>query len=41
MRSTGSQWVALVLTVLAFATISYIVVSPAAFRQATALWDGD
>jgi hypothetical protein len=40
MRSTGSQWVALVLAVLAFATIAYIAMPPDLIKQATALWGG-
>jgi len=40
MRSTGPQWVALVLAVLALAVIIYIAISPAVFKQATAIWGG-
>ena len=40
MRSTGPQWVALILAALAFAIITYIAVPPAVIRQATALWGG-
>jgi hypothetical protein len=40
MRSTGPQWVALVLAVLAFAIITYIAMPPVVIKQATALWGG-
>jgi hypothetical protein len=40
MRSTGPQWVALVLAALALAIITYIVAPPAVIKQATALWGG-
>jgi hypothetical protein len=40
MRSSGPQWVALVLAVLAFAIITYIAMPPGVIKQATALWGG-
>ena len=40
MRSTGPQWIALVLAALAFAIITYIAAPPAVIKQATALWGG-
>jgi hypothetical protein len=40
MRSTGPQWVALVLAALALAIITYISVPPTVIKQATALWGG-
>jgi hypothetical protein len=40
MRSTGPQWVALVLAALALAIITYIAVPPTVIKQATALWGG-
>jgi hypothetical protein len=40
MRSSGPQWVALVLAVLALAIITYIAMPPGLIKQATALWGG-
>jgi uncharacterized membrane protein SirB2 len=40
MRSTGPQWVALVLAVLALAIIAYIAMPLDLIKQATALWGG-
>jgi hypothetical protein len=40
MRSSGPQWIALVLAVLALVTITYIATPPGVIKQATALWDG-
>jgi hypothetical protein len=40
MRSTGPQWVALVLAALALAIITNIAVPPTLIKQATALWGG-
>ena len=40
MRSTGPQWVALVLALLALAMITYIAIPPAVIKQATAVWGG-
>jgi hypothetical protein len=40
MKSTGPQWVASMLAVLAFAIIIYVVMPPAVIRQASTLWGG-
>jgi hypothetical protein len=40
MRSSGPQWVSLVLAVLALAVITCIAVPPTIIKQATALWGG-
>jgi hypothetical protein len=41
MRSTGPQWIALVLAVWALAIIAYIAMPPGVIKQATALWGGN
>jgi hypothetical protein len=40
MKSSGPQWVALMLAVFAFAIIAYIAMPPDLIKQATALWGG-
>ena len=40
MKSTRPQRVALVLALLALATITYIAIPPAAIKQAAAQWAG-
>jgi hypothetical protein len=41
MRSTGRQWVALVLAVWALAMIAYVAMPLDVIKQATALWGGN
>jgi hypothetical protein len=40
VKSTGPQWVASMLAVLAFAIIIYVMTPPVVIRQASALWGG-
>lgn len=40
MRSSGPQWVSLVLALIAIAVITYIAAPPVVFKHTTALWGG-